>query len=36
MELKIAEVHESETLEDFVIQNLTEKPFLDRINSFTI
>lgn len=33
MELNIAEVHGSETLEDLVIQSLTEKPFLDRIVS---
>jgi hypothetical protein len=33
VELNIAEVHGSETLEDLVIQSLTEKPFLDRIVS---
>lgn len=29
MELKIIEIHKSETLDDIVVQNLTEKPFLE-------
>lgn len=33
MELTIVEFHESETFGDLVIQNLVEKPFLDRMVS---